>query len=77
MFRKTPTANDKYPFRDLENLLSPTQLQLSPKSKALSDFLNPFLESTSNFKHFEKEYDRHSYFISKIIDCEKHGLTTL
>ena len=73
MFRKTPTANDKYPFRDLENLLSPTQLQLSPKSKALSDFLNPFLESTSNFKHFEKEYDRHSYFNTEITGCETLG----
>ena len=49
------TANDKYPFRDLENLLSPTQLQVSLKPKTLSDFSNPFLEATSNFKHFEKK----------------------
>ena len=55
MFRNTLTANDKYPFRDLENFLSPTQLQLSLKSKTLSDFFNPFLESTSNFKDFEKK----------------------
>ena len=70
MFRNTLTANDKYPFRDLENFLSPTQLQLSLKSKTLSDFFNPFLESKSNFKHFEKKDDRHSYFITEITGCE-------
>ena len=32
------TANDKYPFPDLENLLSPTQLQLSFKLKTFSNF---------------------------------------
>ena len=31
MFRNTLTANDKYPFRDLQNLLTPAQLQLSLK----------------------------------------------
>ena len=69
MFRNTLTANDKYPFRDLENFLSPTQLQLSLKSKTLSDFFNPFLESKSNFKHFEKKDDRHTNFLSEITEC--------
>ena len=55
MFRDILSVNDKYPFRDVENLLSPTQLQLSLKPKSLSDFFNPFLESTSNFKHFAKK----------------------
>ena len=68
------TANDKYPFPDLENLLSPTQLQLSFKLKTFSNFFFLlFLESTSNFKHFEKKDDRHSYFISEITDCERLG----
>ena len=52
MFRNTLTANDKYPFRDLESLLSLTQLQLSLKQK--TDFFNPFLESTSNLDISEK-----------------------
>ena len=73
MFRNTLTANDKYPFRDLQNLLSRTQLQLSFKPKTFSDFLNIFLESTSNFKHFENKVDRHSYFITEIIGCERPG----
>ena len=38
MFHNTLTANDKYPFPDLENLLSPTQLQLSFKLKTFSNF---------------------------------------
>ena len=54
MFRNTLTANEKYPFRELENLLSPAQLQLSLKLKNFSDFFNLFLESTSNFKRFVK-----------------------
>ena len=74
MFHNTMTANDKYPFPDLENLLSPTQLQLSFKLKTFSNFFFLlFLESTSNFKHFEKKDDRHSYFISEITDCERLG----
>ena len=70
MFRNTLTANEKYLFRDLGNLLSPTQLQLSLKPKTLSNFFNPFLESTSNFKRFGKNNDRQSYFITEITGCE-------
>ena len=38
MFSYTLTDNDKNSFQDLENLLSPTQIQLSLKPKTLSDF---------------------------------------
>ena len=55
MFRNTLTANDKYPFRDLQNSASPTQMQLSLKLKTFSDNFVPFLESTSDFKDFEKK----------------------
>ena len=54
MFRNTLTSNDKYPVRDCVNFLSPIQMQLSLKPIIFSDFFVPFLESTSNFKHFEK-----------------------
>ena len=73
VFRNTLTANDKYPVRDCVNLLSPIQMQLSLKPTIFSHFFVPFLESTSNFKHFEKKDDRHSYFISEITDCERVG----
>ena len=73
MFRNTLTANDKYPVRDCVNLLSPIQMQLSLKPTIFSHFFVPFLESTSNFKHFEKKDDRHTYLLSEITECERLG----
>ena len=73
MFRNTLTSNDKYPVRDCVNLLSPIQMQLSLKPTIFSNFFVPFLESTSNFKHFEKKDDRHSYFITEITGSERLG----
>ena len=46
-------ANDKYPVRHSDSSSSPIQMQSSLKPKTLSDFFDPFLESTSNFEHFE------------------------
>ena len=63
VLRNTLTANDKHPVRYFENLLSPIQMTLSLKRKTFVDSFVPFLESTSNFKSFEKKYDRPSYFI--------------
>ena len=73
MFRNTLTSNDKYPVRDCVNLLSPIQMQLSLKPTIFSDFFVQFLESTSNFKHFEKKDDRHTYYLSEITECERLG----
>ena len=73
MFRNTLTANDKYSVRDLENLLSLIQMQLCLKPKTFSQFLIPFLESTPNFKHFEKKDGRHSYFITEFTGCGRLG----
>ena len=73
MFRKRLTANDKYPVQDCVNLSSPIQMQLSLKPTICLDIFVPFLEFRSNFKHFEKEHDRHSYFISQITDFERVG----
>ena len=67
------TANNKYPVRDCENISSPIQMQLLLKPKTFSDSFLPFLEPTSNFKHFEKEDDRHRYFISEITNCQRLG----
>ena len=55
MFWNTLTANDNYPVQDCENLLSPIQMELSLKRKIFSNFVVPFLESTSNFKHLKKK----------------------
>ena len=73
MFRNTLTANEKYPVLDCVNMSSPIQMQLSSKPTFFSDFFVPFLESTSDFKHLDQKYDRHSYFMSEITECERLG----
>ena len=73
MFRYTLTANDNYNVQDCVNLSSPIQMELSLKPTISSHFFVPFLGCTSNFKHFEKKDDRHSFFISEITDCERVG----
>ena len=73
MFRSRLTVNDKYPVRDCVNLLSRVQMQLSLKPTIFSDLFFPFLQATSNFKHFEKKDDSHSYFIWEIRHCERVG----
>ena len=71
MFRNSLTANDIYPIQDSGNFSSAIQMHLSLKPKIFSYFFVLFLESTSNFEHFEKKGDRHTYFISDINECEK------
>ena len=73
MFRYTLTGNEKYPVQDCVNLSVQIQMHLSLKLKIFSDLFVPFLESTSNFKHFEKKDDPHTYFISQITECERLG----
>ena len=60
VFLNTLTADDKYPGQDCENLRRPIQMEFSEKRKTLSLFLVRFLESTSNFKSFEKKDHCHS-----------------
>ena len=73
VFCSTLTANDNYPVQDFRNLLSRIEMEFSLKTAIFSDFFVSFLESTSNFKHFGKKNDRHTYLISKITECEKRG----
>ena len=73
MFRNTLAPNDKYLVRDSVNFSSLIEKQLSLNQPAFSDSFVPFVDYTSDFKHFEKKDDRHSYFISEITDCEGVG----
>ena len=73
MFRNRLTGNDKYPVRDCVNLPSPIQMELASKPTIFSDFLVPFLETTSNSKDFDKKDDSHSYFIWEIRHCKIVG----
>ena len=60
VFVITLTDDGKYPVQGCENLQLPIQMQWSEKQKPFSQFFVPFLESSSNFKHFEKNVDCHS-----------------
>ena len=55
MFVNALTADGKYPVQDCEKLLLPSQMHISEKRKAFSQLFIPFLESTSNVKHFEQK----------------------
>ena len=55
VFVKTLTADGMYPVQCCENLQLPIQMQLSDEQKNFSQFFVPFLESSSNFKHFEQK----------------------
>ena len=67
-FLNTLTTDDEYSFHNRENLQLPIQMQLSKKPKTFCVNFVAFLESTLNFKHFEKEHDPHSLSISENID---------
>ena len=71
MFLNILTDDGMYPVQGCENLQLPIQMQLSDKQNNFSQFFVPFLESTSNFKHFEKKDDSRSYFIREIRHCER------
>ena len=60
VFVNTLTDDGVYPVQGFENLQRAIQMQLSEKQETFSELFVPFLNSTSNFKHFEKKYDRQS-----------------
>ena len=55
VFLNILTADGKYRGQGCGNMQLPIQMQLSEKQKIFSEIFIPFLESTSNFKHFEKK----------------------
>ena len=77
VFVKRLTADGKYPVQDCGSLQLPIQMQLRGKRKTFSEFFVKFLESTSNFKHFERKDDCYRSCISEIRDCENLPYTTL
>ena len=77
VFLNTLTADGKYPVKDWQNLELPMQMILSEKRKNFAQFFVPFLDSTSNLKHFEKKDDGHTLCISEITDSEKRRQTFL
>ena len=59
MFVNTLAIDLMYPVQGCENLQLPIQMQLCEKQKNFSQFFVPFVESSSNLKHFEKKVDCH------------------
>ena len=56
----TFTSDGKYPLEGSENLQLGFQMQLSEKRKNFFTFFVSFLDSTSNFEHFQRKHDGHS-----------------
>ena len=70
VFLNTLTSDGKYPVQGRENFQLPFQTQLSEKRKPFAEVFVPFLDSTSNFKYFERYDDCHRQCISEITDTE-------
>ena len=60
VFVNTLSAVSKHPVQGCENFPLQIQMHLSEKQRTFSESFLPFLEPTSNFKHFEKKDDCHS-----------------
>ena len=70
VFLNTLTSDGKYPVEGCENFQLPFQTQLSEKRKTVAQLFVPFLDSTSNSEHFERNDDYRRQRISEITDTE-------
>ena len=77
LFVKTLTADDTYSLFNSENLREPIQMQLYKTLKIFSQHFAQLVESTSNFKHFEKKDDPLSVCIFEVTHCERHRYTNI
>ena len=66
-------AVDKCSLPNRDNLTQPIHKELSQKLKTFCEFFFAFSKSGLNFKHFEKQDDPHSLFISEVTACENRG----
>ena len=70
VFVNTLTYDGTCPVQGCEYLQLPLQSQLSEKRKPFAEVFVPFLDSTSNFKYFERNDDCRRQCISEITDTE-------
>ena len=73
LFPNSLSADGKYSLLNRDNLTQPIQMWLSQKEKTFCEFFSGFLKSSLNFEHFQKKDDSHSWGISEMRECEKHG----
>ena len=59
-FVNTLTFSGKYLLQNFENLRLPIHMQLCDKRSLFSEVFARFLDSISNFEHFQRKDDRHS-----------------
>ena len=65
------TANYEYSWGNGENLLLPTQTQLSEKLHIFKEIFIALSKFTLSFEHFEKKNEVDSSSISEVIDSKK------
>ena len=73
LFVDTPTTDDMYSPLSRHILMQWMQMHSSEKENTFSQFFCAFFESTSNFEHFQRKNDPHSFCISEITDTEIRG----
>ena len=71
LYANTPTADDKYSCRNMQNFLQQLQTLLSQKRKTFFGFFIAFLKCTSNLEHFGKKDECPCLIISEIIVSER------
>ena len=74
---KTLTADDKYSLPNSENMREPIQMQLYKILKTYCRHFVQLVQSTSNFKHFEKKDNPLSVCIFEVSHCERHRYTNI
>ena len=73
LYVNTLTADDKHSVLSRDNSLETIQMHLSEKQKKFSEFSSIFLESTSNFEHFQTKMTLITYVFPKLRYREKRG----
>ena len=66
----TLATDEGYPILNRDNLMIPSQMQLSQKQKTFSQFLIPYLKYSSNLEDFEEKEYPHRFSISEITDSK-------
>ena len=72
-FLHTMITDDKYSLISRDNSMQTNQMHWSQKQKIFLEFFCLFFESALNLEHFQKKYDSHSLYISKIADHERRA----
>ena len=73
LFVKTLNAILKYSLLNRENFKKPIQMILCQKQKLFSELFSAILKSRTNFEHFAKKEDLHTWCIFESTFCKKRS----